>query len=213
MMRLLKAAGMEVGHHIHFYEELDAGMELSPAYAITTNLYTHFIERRLQIDLDQPMLDDFWKGYTYREAMNQVGTDPRHPERNRDVTVIKDPRITWHPELISAWHAGVESGIKVLLLHRRIMKIWKSRERFDHKDPKTSRRVDPNIYKQDFYETLVQMMDWNIQFELLMFPNFLYQPGRVLTKLDRLDVDMDYDAFLNEWHRIVDLKKVHFVTE
>jgi hypothetical protein len=207
-MRLLQAADVPVGHFARWAPELDAGMEAAPAYSLTTDMYDLFCLENSPINLDVPARGDFWNGYTIREAMQAIVANAI--EKIGETKAIKDPRITWHPWLIRGWYEGLGGKAKVLYLHRRSEQVDKSRQRFAFDDPKRSRIGHPEVYMDDFRATLVEMLTYDIPFELLMFPNFLRNRDSVIERLNRLNVAFDEEKFCSAWDQMIDFGKVHF---
>jgi len=61
--------GVGVGYNVNWHDKANAGMELSPAYSITHDLYDLFIKNGKPIDLNQKALGDYWSPLTYKEAI------------------------------------------------------------------------------------------------------------------------------------------------
>jgi len=142
---------------------------------------------------------DYWKGFTYRDAINAVDKD----ERQGKVDVFKDPRITWHPELIKAWWS-VRQDFKLIICHRKIEDIMGSRkslpESFD--DPKPRTKLED--YQIDFAEFFTRVLELGIPYRLLYFPNFLFNFGDVFSLLHDLDMPFDLTKGKEIWDELIE---------
>lgn len=200
LMLFLRTMGFGLGQNISWNLEMNAGYELSTAYTLTDDLYKLYIKQNKKINLDDACSGSYWKGFTYRQAIQSIDKD----HRQGDVQIIKDPRLTWHREIIRAWWEARQDLI-LLILHRETEDIYKSRARLpiQYQDPKEERMKDPTIYKIDFCEFLTEVMKNDIPFELLMFPNFLNQPQEVFEKLERVGLEFDTKMGHQVWSDLV----------
>lgn len=190
LTKYLKEVGFGIGQVVHWHEEARAGYELSTFYAITEWLYHEYSKKGLKINLDDKFKGTYWKGLTYREALQKVDDD----ERQGKVDVVKDPRITWHPDIIEAmWEA--RSDIKLLICHRDIESIYNSRnlslpEKYN--DPKP--RKELYEYQVDFAEFFTRVLKIGIPYKTFYFPDFL----------------KDFDEL---WFSLMDVGLVHSVSK
>jgi len=199
-----------LGNQISWNEDMRAGYEFAPAYAINRDLYTDFIDPGKDIDLDERIDCPYWGYASYRERIFRFDKDDI-PERHQGgkIEVIKDPRFTWSPLLIRSWRK-VRSDLKLIICHRNTQEIWMSRKYLGEKyyDPKHERMLNPDIYKIDFNDFLTEVMRLDIPFELLFFPNFLTNLEKVLTACKRLDISIDKVKARFVWGNMIDLSLV-----
>lgn len=198
LTKYLGEVGHGVGVNVNWHKEARAGMELSPAYSITHDLYHLFLKENKPIDLDTKALGDYWSPLTYREAILKVDKD----ERQGKVEVFKDPRLTWHPELIKAWWS-VRQDIKLIICHRNIENIYKSRKSLpiQYDDPK---RRELDEYKIDFADFYTTVLELGIVHRVLFFPNFLYEFGYVWNILMSIGLQHPFEKGKKIWDEIID---------
>lgn len=201
LMKYISEVGLGVGKNVNWHKIARAGMELSTAYTLTHDLYHLFIREGKPINLDTPALGDYWSPLTYREAIEKVDKDPRQGS----VQVFKDPRLTWHPDLIRAWWS-VRQDFKLIICHRKPEDVYKSRKELppQYDDPKRRELIE---YKIDFEEFFTTVLELGIPYRTLYFPNFLFNFGEVFGLLHDFDLPHYFPEGLKIWNEIVDTSK------
>lgn len=133
----------------------------------------------------------------HREAMRQM-----------NLPVVKDPRFTFHPALLHAWHT-VRPDIRVLMTYRTPEHCLASRKRHPrflmHRG-----KTDAEVFRRDFANTLETLLKLDIPFEMLLFPHFLNQYDKVAHHLQTLGIVFDLEQGRRIWNQLVDESKVHF---
>ncbi len=200
LTKYLGMVGFALGRNVNWNKEARAGMELSTAYSITDNMHHYFLKNDEPIDLNSKCHGDYWD-MTYGEAILNVDKD----ERQGKVDVFKDPRITWHPDLLKAWWS-VRQDFQLIICHRKPEDVYKSRKalspRYD--DPKRRELIE---YKIDFEEFFTTVLELGIQYKTLYFPNFLFNYNMVWNTLDSMGLRHNYDKGKKVWDDIIELKK------
>lgn len=198
LTKYLKEVGFSIGKNVNWHNEARAGLELSPMYTLVDDLYNRYIKLNKEINLEDEPLGDYWKGFTYREAFNKIDKD----ERQGTVDLVKDPRITWHPDIIKAiWK--VRPDLKLIICHRKVENIYKSRKALpiQYDDPKPRKTLDE--YKIDFSDFFTKVLELDIQYKLLFFPDFLKYFNMTYEKLNEW-LPHDYDKGKEVWNEIID---------
>lgn len=173
-----------IGYNVNWHENVRAGLELTTFYSLIHDLYHRFCKIGEPIDLDVECWGDYWKPLTYREALIRVDKDQRQYIDDRPVYIVKDPRLTWHPDLIQAvWEARC-GDIKLIICHREVESIKRSRESLPeaYGDPKP--RKELSEYKIDFANFIERVWKLNIPHINLFFPNFLKDTNYTWVKLN-----------------------------
>ena len=209
VMRILKDLDFNLGVNVDWYDEINAGLELGSVHRITSEMYFRFLKKGMEINLDEKSEFNHWKDYTFRYILNNFDRDNRQKDF---VDVIKDPRLTWHPDLIKVfWEC--RKDIKLLICHRDPSKIFSSRIKMgkDFEDPKDERMKDVNVFKIDFCDFLTEVMKLEIQYELIYFPNFLKEPEILYKSLSNLcpNFKIIKDDFFKSFNKIVNLDLHH----
>jgi hypothetical protein len=201
---LLKEYGYKIGP-VHWTKEMNAGMEWGAAYALTEWMWHKFIKLKKNIDLDSPVPGAWWKPKTYREAINSIDKMKKFGK----IDLIKDPRITWHPKLITSWYEA-RNDLKLLITHRDPECVLKSRLklRVGQQDPKPGRMKNVNMFKLDFCDFLTEVLRIGIPYEIVYFPKFLDEPDDLLKKLNNLGYCQGQKKFKDIFNKIVDKDKV-----
>jgi hypothetical protein len=202
LTKYLKEVGFGIGKNVNWHGNVRAGYELSTFYTLVHDLYHRFCKVNKPIDLDIECWGDYWKGYTYREALNKVDKD----ERQGKVDLVKDPRITWHPDIIeSIWK--VRKDIKLIICHRKIESIYNSRKSLpiQYDDPKPRHKLEE--YKQDFADFTTKVLELGIPHIFLYFPNFLKDTGDTFMKLNNF-IGL-YDTNANVLNGLVDKELIN----
>lgn len=202
LMKYMSQVGIGVGKNVNWHTSVRAGLELSTAYTLTHDLYELFLKHGKPVDLDRPALGDYWSPLTYREAIEEVDKD----ERQGEVQVFKDPRLTWHPDLIRAWWS-VRQDFKLIICHRKPEDVYKSRKGLppQYDDPKRRELIE---YKVDFEEFFTTVLELGIPYRTLFFPNFLFNFGEVFDLLYYFcDLRHDFEKGLKIWNEIIELDK------
>lgn len=187
LTKYLQSVGFELGRNVHWHKEVNAGYELSTFYSLVDDLYQRYLKKGVSINLDQHCLGAYWDDYTYREAFNLVDKD----ERQGKVDVVKDPRITWHPDLIEAiWEC--RKDIKLIICHRKPENIKKSRETLpkQYGDPKPRTKLEH--YKIDFCDFHSRVLELGIPHIILYFPNFILNTQKLYIDLYSFGIKHDY---------------------
>ena len=166
LTRYLKEVGFGIGYSVHWHDEARAGYELSTFYSITDWLYHEYTKKGKKINLDDEFKGNYWKGLTYREALQQVDND----EKQGKVHIVKDPRITWHPDLIEAIYEA-RPDINLLICHRDIKSIYNSRNSLSERynDPKPRKKLSE--YQIDFAEFMTRVIKLDISYKMFFFPD------------------------------------------
>jgi hypothetical protein len=167
LTKFLGSVGFGLGKNVHWHDEARAGLELSPAYSLNVDMYNKFCKQGIPIDIDDEPFGDYWKGHTFRSAINSIDKD----ERQGKVDIVKDPRFTWDGGLIAAWWEA-RKDIKLIICHRLVSSIYNSRKNLPEKwdDPKRSRIEQ---YYEDFGKFMDMVLYKNIPHTIFHYPSFL----------------------------------------
>lgn len=218
---LFKECGFGIGKHLSWNKDVNAGYEFAPAYAISRDMYDDFIKKNREVDLDKKVRCPYWKKeMSLRERILSLDNDTPDYRNEGTIDVIKDPRVTWHPEIIRKWWE-VRKDLKLIILHRRPEDIISSREKYGlsgygsnmkFQDPK--RGKDITQFKIDFGEFLTEVLGLEIPYLLLFYPNFMYyEPEMLYSKLYRiLGIDMSSKKrnFIDVWKELIDENKITY---
>lgn len=199
LIRYLKRVGIGVGYNINWHEEANAGFELSTFYSLIHDLYHLFCKEGKPINLDTKCLGHYWDGRTYREALIEVDKD----ERQGNVEVVKDPRITWHPDLIEAIYEA-RQDIKLIICHRKIEDIMASRESLPirYGDPKPRKELWE--YKADFADFYTRVLKLEIEHIFMYFPDFLKDYNKAYNKIVHIGLPHSFLKGLEVWGNLID---------
>jgi len=174
MAKWFKEMGFEMGVRMNYHEEYRAGMELTLAYSISRDMYTDYICPYGEVRLDDPVEDAYWGvNSTIRKRIHGLYDTPETGK----IEVFKDPRITWDPLIIRAWHEVIPKDIQLIICHRDFDQIRLSRE-------VTSRQSDDNFldpkgrkiteeFQIDFANFMTEVYRLKIPHHVFMFPDFL----------------------------------------
>lgn len=198
LTKYLQEVGFELGRNINWHSQVRAGLELSTFYSIVDWMHHEYCKQGKKINLNDPCKCEYWNGYTYEEALNKVDKD----ERQGPVEIVKDPRITWNPDLIeSIWKA--RKDIKLIICHRKIEDIYKSRKSLpkQYDDPKP--RIELNEYKQDFADFYTKVLELRIPHINLFFPHFIKYFTMLYYSVNEF-LPHDYDKGKEVLERIID---------
>lgn len=223
MTLVYKELGFGVGHSLSYNEDHKAGMELTPAYAISRDMYDSYLRKGKEIDLYEKSADQYW-GSEYgdtcmRERILYLDTETPPDRKEGVVEVIKDPRLTWHPKLIRAWWM-VRKDIKLIILHRKPENIIKSRSNASiakwgndthFHDPKRFQRVQQ--FYDDWEEFYHEVKVLGIPHVLWNYPAFTTYPKRDLfVHLQGIGAMKDYTLgqFEIAWDNVFDESKITF---
>lgn len=186
IMKFLIAMGMKDGE-TSFHGEVRAGYEFAQAWTINRDLYTEQYVKNNQVI-----------GH-FKEKIQAL-----------KVEVVKDPRFTWHPDLIKIWAETIP--IKVLVCHRDPEEVIRSRRlaeqaaQYDFSDPK--RKADLSQFQIDFCDFITSLLKNKIQFELIYFPHFVEDFDGTYQALKRLGCEFDYEEAKKKWAETIDPKLV-----
>lgn len=186
--KYLGSVGFGLGKNINWHNKANAGLELSTFYAYIDDFYNLYIKKGIPIDLDKRVVYDYWKGLSYREIFNRVDKD----ERQGKVDIVKDPRITWHPDIIEAlWEC--RQDIKLIICHRKPEDVKHSRETLpvQYGDPKP--RKELSDYKIDFCDFYTRVLELEIPYITLYFPNFISNNKKLHKTLCDFGLVHEYD--------------------
>lgn len=214
-IKYLHEVGFNIGHIVHWNDEIRAGYELSTFYCFADWFYHEYAKKGLKIELDAPFAGQYWKGYTYREALNEFDKDERlkeeknreiiksHNERPKKVEVVKDPRITWHPDIIEAIYKA-RPDAKLIICHRDIKDIQQSRlnlnERYN--DPKPRKVLED--YQVDFAEFYTRVVKIKIPYKVLLYPDCLRNHKELWTELSDFGLSHDINTGKKVWDKLID---------
>lgn len=203
LIKYLGEVGFGLGKNLSWNPDMRAGLELSTAYSLTRRMWIGFSNNGNPIDLDRVFSGTYWKNMSFRDAILAVDKD----EKQGRVDVIKDPRITWHPDLIEAWW-NVRKDIKLIICHRDIEQIYKSRKSMrPHEDDPKRKTIDE--YKIDFADFFTRVLEIGIDYELLFFPDFLMNFDSVWGCLNRIGLAHEYDKGKKVWDKLIDISLAH----
>ena len=218
-LNIFKGCGFGIGKSLSWNPKVNAGMELSFAYAISRDMYDGYLKKGKEIDLDEKLMCQYWgREISFREKILMIDNDTP-PKRNEGIVeVIKDPRVTWHPKIIRSWWQ-VRQDIKLIILHREPEDVIKSREKAGLKgygndmkfqDPKRGKILD--IFKIDFSDFITEVMRLEIPHLLMFYPNFMrYDSHIVYSKLYNtfgIDMNSKGNNFTEVWDNIFDETKM-----
>jgi hypothetical protein len=197
LTKYLGEVGFGLGKNISWNSEMRAGLELSTAYLINRELWVNYCKSNKKINLNDKCRHGYWN-CSYKEAIEKVDKD----ERQGKVDIFKDPRLTWNPELIESWWC-VRKDIKLIICHRDIEQIYKSRKSMEphQDDPK---RTEINEYKIDFADFFTEVLKLDIPYILLFYPKFLENFDSTWEELCKIGLTHDYNNGKNIWNKIID---------
>lgn len=149
----------------------------------------------------------------YREAratgsVNEALARYRSEMVSFDLAVVKDPRFTYHPAILRAW-SSVRPDLTVLLTYRNPQQSIASRKRHK-KFLFVKHKARPEMLKCDMADSIEAMLDCDVPFSILLFPNFLTHYDDVYTALTGLGLRFDRNDGLEKWVSIADESRVHF---
>jgi hypothetical protein len=170
-----------------WHDCVDAGMEHPRVAAINDALFLEV----MRTGTVQKTLD------AHREEM-----------RSLDLVVVKDPRFSFHPAILRAWHS-VRSDLKVLMTYRTPEHSIASRKRHA-RDLVHKHKAHPDVLRCDFANGIETMLDLELPFAILLFPNFLTQYQHVYAAFDMLGMPFDHAEGQEVWNTLVNMEKVHF---
>jgi len=199
LMKYLKEVGFNIGKNVNWHDEVRAGYELSTFYTIVDDLYHRYCKFGEPINLEDECLGTYWKGKSYKEAFSLIDND----DRQGKVDVVKDPRITWHPDIIEAiW--GIRKDIKLIICHRDIESIYKSRKSLpiQYDDPKPRKSLME--YQVDFAEFYTRVLKLGIPYELMFFPDFLKDFEYLFFSLAKVELIHVYNKGYEVWEKLID---------
>lgn len=209
MIKFLKEVGFEIGKQLTYISEIRAGLEYHPAWAISRDMFNDYLSKGKPVDLDEEIDTPWWGKISLRNRMLRIDKDdvPERPQGNIDL--FKDPRITWHPDIIKAW-VEVRPDIKLLVLHRKIEHILKSRQKLPSafRDPKRGDNLEE--FKEDFKKFMKAVKEIKVPYKFLIFPDFLKKYDEVYTALQELGMTFEYELGKNVWDEIVDFSFISF---
>jgi len=196
LTKYLKEVGFCIGFGQEWYDEIRAGYELKPVVDINLWMLSNYCEKGKPINVDDKICDSIGRIYdsTYREIINLLF--------DSEVKVIKDPRLTWHPDLAEAWWS-VRKDLKFLICHRDIESVMKSRKALPkkHADVKNRSLLE---YKADFADFFTRVLKLKIPYETLFFPDFLRDFFSTHKVLDRAGLFYDYKKGKEVWDTLID---------
>jgi len=168
-------------------DEIDAGLEHPRVAAINDAL---FREARTTGAVTEALAK-------YRREMAAI-----------DLAVVKDPRFTYHPEILRAW-ISIRPDIRVLLTYRNPEQSIASRKR--HKKYLfLKHKSKPEALKCDMADCIEALLECDVSYSILLFPKFLNQYDKVYAALTDLGLTFDREVGREEWVSIADESRVHF---
>lgn len=199
LTKYLKEVGIGIGVNVNWHENVRAGYELTTFYTLTHDLYHRFCKVKEPIDLDVECWGDYWEGRTYRQALQEVDKD----ERQGDVQIVKDPRVTWHPDIIEAIHEARDGDIRLIICHRKIENVMRSRKSLpeNYDDPKPRKVLDE--YKIDFADFYTKVLELNIEHINVFFPNFLLDFPKTYWQLTNIGLPHNFQKGYEIWGNII----------
>jgi hypothetical protein len=123
------------------------------------------------------------------------------------VDVVKDPRFTYHPEVLRAWRS-VRDDLRVLVTYRTPEHCVASRRRKAN-FLMDRRSKSPDAIRCQLADSIETLLTLEIPYQLLLFPRFLGQFEQVYLSLRELGLDIDRHEAERAWGEVVDRKKVH----
>lgn len=198
LTKYLKEVGFGIGRNVHWHNEVRAGYELSTFYSIVDDLYQRYCKKGFPINLDDKCLGDYWNGYTYEKVLENFDKD----DRQGTVDVVKDPRITWHPDIIKAiWK--IRPDIKLIICHRKVEDVYESRKSLPERynDPKP--RKELNEYKIDFSDFYTMVLKLRIPHKIIFYPHFVKYFSMLYDEVNEF-LPHDYTNGKEIWEKIVD---------
>jgi hypothetical protein len=201
LMKYLEKVGFFVGNDLCWYDEIRAGYELSIVTKINWSLWSNYCQKGKLINVDDNIYGAGVGAYniTYRNAICLTDRD-----RGGFVKVIKDPRFTWHPDIIEAWWR-VRQDFKLIICHRDAEAVMRSRNLFPEKFRNdTSNCISIDQYKIDFTNFLTRVLKLKIPYEILFFPNFLQDFKSTYEVLERTGFHFDYGLGMKVWDDLID---------
>jgi hypothetical protein len=204
LTKYLKEVGFGIGKNVNWYEKANAGYELSTFWSQIDDFYTHYLNKGKPINLDDmAMGQGYWKGMTYREILENVDKD----ERQGKVDLIKDPRLTWHPDIIETIY-GCRPDLKLIICHRKPENVKKSRERLYKKykqwhDNKPRTKIED--YKIDFCDFYTRVLELEIPHVVLFFPNYLKNYNKTYDTLQEIGLEFDKEKGNKKWKELIDI--------
>lgn len=170
-----------------WHDFVDAGLEHPRIAAINNALYDEAVRTG---QVEQTLAQ-------YAEEM-----------RAFDLTVVKDPRFTFHPAILRAWHS-VRPDLKVLMTYRAPEHALASRKRHArhllHRD-----KAHPDVLRRDFANVIEVMLEEEIPFTMLLFPHFLNRYQAVYEAFKALGMPFAPAEGEAVWNALVNMEKVHF---
>lgn len=198
LTKFLGELGYALGKNVHWHPEARAGLELSPAYSLNIDMYRQFCQKGIPINIDSKPSGEYWKGHTYRSAINSIDND----DRQGGVDVFKDPRFTWDGGLIAAWWEA-RKDIKLIICHRLIQNIYNSRKNLppQYDDPK---RTNIEEYYEDFGRFMDMVYNLKIPHIMLHYPKWIYDCDNTWVKLNEFGLGFKFCDAVEVHDRIID---------
>ena len=197
LMRCLKEIGFYIGANCVWDDKIRAGYELPVVANINFVMCRDYFRKGNPINLDDYVLNHSGKpfNWTYRQAIGMV-------DEKGFIKVIKDPRFTWYPDIVEAWWS-VRQDFKLIICHRDIESVVKSRNMMpkEHSDLKNRGSLQ---YKEDFADFFTKVLQLEIPYETLFFPNFLRNFKSTYNVLEKVGLHFDYDLGKKVWDCLID---------
>lgn len=122
--------------------------------------------------------------------------------------VLKDPRFSFHPGVLRAWHA-VHPDLAVLYTYRTPELCLRSRRRVPGMLMMRHHHDGPDTVRRDMADCVEAMLELEVPFRFLLFPHFLEHFDRVHCAFRDLGLEVDPEEGEAIWRRLVDRRKVH----
>jgi len=205
IMKFLKEIGLNLGK-VSYSKIMRAGYEDRHVYMI--NVHLHDLIKDLEKegrDFDAEYLADQrslkyqnipetkWSAKTFRDRILYVGRERKLEGEDKQfewltrMNAVKGPRFTWHPMLIKVWKES-RDDLGVLLCHRKIEDIYKSRLKLSGGGMDPKRNTNFELFKTDFADFFTALLETGLPYRTLFYPDFLFNYREVETKLGELGV-------------------------
>jgi hypothetical protein len=161
------------------------------------------LEDRRVVTINDALLRELRQTGTARQALKCYGEQMRQLRAG----VVKDPRFTFHPGVLSAWHS-VRDDLSVMVTYRTPEHCCASRQR--QRNFLSDRRSNsPDMIRHQIADSIETLLTLDIPFQMLLFPKFLEQFEQVYSGLRELGLELERNRAERVWYEVVDQNKVH----
>jgi hypothetical protein len=220
MAMVFQELGFGMGKHGMSYGiRRRAGLEWAPAYAISRDMWDEYLRRGNPIDLYEEVNALYWGKISLRDRILRIDTDTPPERKEGTVELFKDPRMTWHPEIIKHWWE-VRKDLRLIILHRKPENIIASRAQVaidnwgsdaHFQDPK--RGMDVKQFYDDYKGFVHMVKVLGIPHVIWNYPDFVkYPKNEMLDHLKGMEVAVNVtpEKFQAAWDTVFDKDKVHY---